>query len=333
MTSIAIIGEAWGTEEEKEGKPFVGTTGYILNNMLAQVGIRREDCFLTNVFNLRPKPSNDVINLCGPRSEAIPNTPALLKGKFVRKEYAGEIERLKKELHDRVPNVAIALGATAAWALLGTTGIRNIRGAADWSPLGFKVVPTYHPTAVARDWTLRPVVLADLNKAKRESAYPDLRRPERHIWIAPTLADLAQFEKEHIENAERLSVDIETKGDQITCIGFAPNPHVAIVIPFFTEDAAKRNNYWPSLAEELAAFKFVERWCQYPTIFQNGLYDIQFLWRRYGIKVPNAIHDTMLLHHAMQPEMQKGLGFLGSVYTDEASWKFMRKTDTVKRED
>jgi len=82
----------------------------------------------------------------------------------------------------------------------------------------------------------------------------------------------------------------------------------------------------------LTAWNYVRRWCQKPSVFQNGLYDIHFLWRRYGISVPNAIDDTMLMHHAFQPEMEKGLGFLASIYTDEQSWKFMRKTDTIKKE-
>ena len=68
-------------------------------------------------------------------------------------------------------------------------------------------------------------------------------------------------------------------------------------------------------------------------LFQNGLYDIAFLWRAYGIKVMNASEDTMLLHHALQPEALKGLGFLGSVYTDEGAWKQMReKVATIKRD-
>ena len=66
---------------------------------------------------------------------------------------------------------------------------------------------------------------------------------------------------------------------------------------------------------------------------QNFLFDIHFLWRTVGITVPNATDDTMLLHHALQPEMEKGLGFLGSIYTREPSWKVMRKTGTTKRED
>ena len=69
-------------------------------------------------------------------------------------------------------------------------------------------------------------------------------------------------------------------------------------------------------------------------IFQNGLYDISFLWRAYGIGVRGAEEDTMLLHHALYPESLKGLGFLGSIYCDEGAWKGMRKgTETIKRED
>jgi len=41
----------------------------------------------------------------------------------------------------------------------------------------------------------------------------------------------------------------------------------------------------------------------------------------------------MLLHHALFIELEKGLGFLGSVYTSEARWKFMRDVDTLKRGD
>jgi len=41
----------------------------------------------------------------------------------------------------------------------------------------------------------------------------------------------------------------------------------------------------------------------------------------------------MLLHHALQPESLKGLGFLGSIYTDESNWKLMRKSTTIKRDE
>lgn len=353
MPDIMLIGEAYGEHEEREGRPFVGSSGYILKGMLSQVGIEYSDCAVTNVFNLKPEPKNEVINLCGSKPEGIPFMPSLVKGKFAHARYTPELRRLYQEINDANPNVIVALGATAAWALLGTSGIRAIRGA----PLGttspasratgvalrrtFKVLPTYHPSAVARDWTLRPIVLSDLDKARRYSGSPDITRPSRKIWLEPTLADLRIYDYEHIRNSHILSIDIETKGDQITCIGFAPDPWNAIVIPFFAEperDASGKvarfadGNYWPTLELELKAWEFVRKWCKKPAVFQNGMYDMHRLWRTYGITC-NPVDDTMLLHHALQPEMEKGLGFLGSIYTDEASWKFMRKTDTLKKED
>ena len=51
----------------------------------------------------------------------------------------------------------------------------------------FKLLPTYHPSAILRQWDNRPTVIADLMKAKRESLYPEIRRPAREIWIEPSL--------------------------------------------------------------------------------------------------------------------------------------------------
>lgn len=338
MSEILILGEAWGREEEKEGRPFVGASGWLLDSLLSETGISRAECYVTNVFNLRPH-GNDVKELCGPKTSGIPGTPALIKGKYVDVKYAPELRRLYDEINRENPNVIIALGATAAWALLGTTGIKTIRGATarSSSPAlcgtrlarSYKVLPTYHPAAILRDWTLRPIVRADLNKAYRNRGSAEITRTEREIWIEPTLGDLLDFER-YILASSRLSIDIETKGDQITCIGFATDPWRAIVIPFYCEGKADKN-YWPTRAQEIQAWKIVKRWCKRPAVFQNGLYDMYRLWKTYGIAC-NSTDDTMLCHHAMQPEMEKGLGFLGSVYTDEIAWKPMGKSESNKKE-
>jgi uracil-DNA glycosylase len=329
--NIMLVGEAWGEKEEETGVPFSGTSGWLLDQMLSAAGIARRDCYVTNVFNLRPKPSADVKNLCGSKAEGIPGLPQLDKGKYILARYAGELERLYDEVRREEPNVIVTLGATATWAFCHTSGIKQYRGAVTSAchavniKLGReqKVLPTYHPAMVARDYTARPIVIADLSKAAREAATPVIQRPERYIWLYPTIEDLEQFEREHIIGSTLLSIDIETAGDQITCIGFAPNPSVAIVVPLFL---GINQNYWGTRNEELVALNYVRRWCaMIPSVFQNGLYDIKYLWQRYGIPVPLAAEDTMLLHHAWQPEMEKGLGFLATLYTDEASWKFMRK--------
>ena len=67
-------------------------------------------------------------------------------------------------------------------------------------------------------------------------------------------------------------------------------------------------------------------------VFQNGLYDLAFLWRSVGIPVFGATEDTMLLSHAPQPESLKGLGYLGSIFSDEGAWKQDHKDTTIKRD-
>lgn len=337
MTRLMIVGEAWGQKEEEVGKPFVGASGWLLNQCLAQAGVDRQDCYVTNVFNLHPS-RNEVESFCGPKAEGLSWMPELRKGKYVRKEYEKELIRLFQEVEREAPNAILALGATAAWAFLNTSGIKAVRGAvASAAPgletsnlpeiarrmAGRKVVPSYHPAAVLRDMSLRPILVSDVDKAKREAASPELHRPKREIWIRPTLADLARFEELYMKGSDLVSADIETRAEQITCFGFSPRPDVCIVIPFFLENG---DSYWPSLDEELVAWSYVRKWlAEYKTVFQNGMYDMHFSWRKYGLPTPKAAEDTMLLHHAWQPEMEKGLGFLATLYTDEASWKFMRK--------
>lgn len=338
MNKIAILGESWGENEARERMPFVGAAGYQLTKMLEDAEIARADCFLTNVFNQHP-PANKIEAFCGPKSEGIKGYPPLLKGKHIHARYQPELDRLADELVEVNPNLIIAMGNTACWAMLGKTFISKLRGTTSISShtaSGFKVLPTYHPAAVLRQWELRPTTVMDLMKAKRESEYPEIRRPKREIWIEPTIEDLENFYKNCIIGCRLLSVDIETSGSLITCIGFVPNSRSAIVIPFY-DSRRKGRSYWSTKEDECTCWSIISRIlsdASIPKLFQNGLYDIAFIWRSTGIRVYGAEHDTMLLHHSLQPESLKGLGFLGSIYTDEGSWKQMReKVATIKKDD
>ena len=330
--SILILGEAWGEDELAKREPFQGSDGRFLRALLHRAGININQCYLTNVFNLVPRPSKDISNLCGPKETAIPGMPRLANSKYVQIEYAPELDRLYKEIDTFKPNVVIALGGTAAWAMCKTSGVKKIRGAPLLGRNNVKVLPTYHPSAVLKEYNLWPILLADLEKAKRQSEYPELVRPARSLWLDPTLEDIAAFEQ-FILGADKLSVDIETWAGQITCVGFAPSPDRAIVIPFCIK-SKKSGNYWDRIEDELEAWAFVRKWLKMkPVLGQNFLYDANYLWSRYGLTIPHFEHDTMLLHHSLQPEMEKGLGFLGSIYTDEPSWKFMRHQETFKKEE
>lgn len=338
---IVLVGEAWGEHEERERKPFVGPAGWQLNTMLKEAGIARHECYLTNCFNLRPLPTNKIDNLCASKKEVKHGLPPLSSGKYIRDEFLPEIERLYGELRSIKPNLAIALGGTAAWALLRDGRISKLRGAVAESRAvpGLKVLPTFHPSYILQGgYSERHVTVLDLQKARREAEFPEIRRPHRIIYIEPLLEELPWFEEKFILPSKIMAVDIETRNDQITCIGFAPSPQVALVVPI--EDPRKPGwSYWPTLEAELSAWKWIRRILAIPHIkkvFQNGMFDIHRLWRGYGIPVAGCEHDTMLLHHALQPEAPKGLDYLGSVYTDEAAWKLtvrLKHKETFKKED
>lgn len=215
--------------------------------------------------------------------------------------------------------------------MVGSSAIGRLRGAVctsrDDAPVGLggvKCLPTYHPAAIFRAWHWRVIVLADLLKARREREFAEVRRPLRSVIINPSLDQIEAWVEETLRGSFRLlSPDIETMNGQIRCIGFARRRDESLVIPFIRDLTGA--SYWPSVDEELRARCAVQRLldCSLPKIFQNGLFDLQYLIRE-GYSVRNARHDTMLLHHVLYPEMQKSLGFLGSVYTEEQSWKLMR---------
>lgn len=366
MKKLFILGEVRGENEARIGSCFVGASGIELLRMLNEAGIitlteadheyfnrfwtsndptmvemvwelHSADIHRSNVFQIRP-PGNQLEWFCGARFDGIPGYSALVKAKYVRKEFIGELERLGDELVEQNPNLVLALGNAALWALTGHPGISKVRGTTCYSThtaTGFKVLPTYHPAYVLRKWDERPITVMDLFKAQREMEFPEIRRPKRLIHIDPTIEDIAEYFAEHIHPGVTVGVDIETIGTQITCIGFAPSESTAIVIPF--RDTRKKDKcYWPTISEEMAAWRLIRGVLEDRSIkkvFQNGLYDISFIWRSVGIRVFGAEHDTMLLHHALQPELLKSLGFLGSIYTDEGAWKKLRtKATTIKRD-
>lgn len=345
QTKVVLVGEAWGEAEEAAGRPFVGPSGGLLNAFLSSKGIARSECFITNVFNFRP-PGNRIPTLCGSKAEGIPGIPAIEQGKYILAKYQPELDRLYREIRDANPNVVVALGATACWALLHDRRIKKLRGSPSRGVTGHKVLPTYHPAAVLRDFKLRPVVFSDFGKIRKEADFPDIRRPRREFWLFPTLSDIQEFERYVYDpSVNALSVDIETWNRQITCIGFAPTIDRALVIPFVWRGSPD-GNYWKTLQEELAALAYVRKWLQsgIPLVGQNFLYDMGYLWKHYGIPIASRtrhgsnlplLNDTMLRHHAQQPEMEKSLALLSSLYTDEPQHKFMRDDNktTLKKED
>lgn len=338
--SMFLVGEAWGREEALVRMPFVGKAGQELTEMLSDAGIDRADVLgISNVFNLRPM-DNDLADLCFSRREAGKDYPfpSLSQGKYVRPEFFPHIFRLWDELREAKPNLIVPMGNTAMWATLGQTGIMSRRGyIATCKIPGLehtKVLPTIHPAGILRHWDDRVLFVADLIKGRHECKFPEIRPTEREIWLDPTVDDLLVFQGRYISNF--LSVDIETERRMVSCISLSPSPYISLVLPFLDRKALGYS-YWKTPQEERYAWCWLRALMEDPSIYkllQNGTYDIQYLWRCLHIKTLGYRFDSMIRHHSQQPELPKSLEFLGSVYTNERSWKGMRKdSKTTKREE
>lgn len=127
---ILLLGEAPGAEEDKQGIPFVGQSGQLLDKALAAIGLDRTMIYITNILPWRPPgnrtPSNQEISLFRP---------------FVLKH----ISLIN-------PKVVICLGGTATKALLQSTeGIMRLRGRfTNVDGISAKVLPTFHPAYLLR---------------------------------------------------------------------------------------------------------------------------------------------------------------------------------------
>ncbi len=333
---ILVLSNVWSQDEfeAKESLAQSSYSGKTIRRFLAQVGIPAGECYFTSVIHQRVTLQAAV----GLKGAAYPGLNPAHKGKYILAQFAPEIERLRLEISSIQPNIILALGEMPL-AFLGSGKIGQNRGNLFESniPRGtgyIKALATHHPYDLVADWKLRPIMLADLAKVARHKDTPEFNRPSREVWIEPTIGDLAEFSRRYFTDRNApCGVDIETMRGTITEIGFAPRSDRAIVVPFYSR-AQPDGNYWHDPRDEALAWEWVRTilsWLTKP-VFQNGLYDLNYLWKTMGIAVPGAGEDTMLLHHALQPEMKKGLGFLASIHTDEPSWKMMRR-ETLKKED
>ena len=120
---ICFIGEAPGADEDRQGEPFVGAAGQLLNKILAACGLTRDDVYICNILKCRP-PGN--------------RTPRPDEAAFCREYLDRQLELLR-------PKTICCLGGCAAMSLLGVTSpIGKLRGRFhDYK--GIPVLCTYHP--------------------------------------------------------------------------------------------------------------------------------------------------------------------------------------------
>ena len=140
-SDLMFIGEGPGYYEDQQGLPFVGRAGQLLNEMLAAIGLRREDVFVTNMIKCRAPNNRDPLPIeirsCGPY--------------------------LDRQIELIAPRVIVTLGRYSTAKFFPDEPIGKLRGTpASWN--GITIYPMYHPAAALRNSTIRAALERDFLK-------------------------------------------------------------------------------------------------------------------------------------------------------------------------
>lgn len=295
---LALVGEAPGREEEQAQRPFVGASGRLLDQMLAQAGISRGECYITNVAKERPLANN-----FAQRYYEQGNI------KFPTLELFKLHEDLEKELRAVNPRVIVAIGNEALKALTPHSSVMTYRGTMiDYK--GLRILPTLHPAYLLRgNYGDRTIVEADLRKARRQAITPYV--PLTSFSTDPSFDECCDFLR---SRSSKLALDIETVNNLTRCVGFAWSKYEAISVPIMKG----RSHAW-NPDQECTLLSLMNGMLSSPDVkflVQNVMYDQTVLAKEFGFHIRNLDQDTMLSHHLLYPELPKGLDFQSSIYTD-----------------
>jgi len=305
---IHFIATCPGDAELKESRPFVGTGGSVLKNLLSGVGVSNMACTFSYVTNHKTKYKD---------AKDFP---------YKSPEVLHDVEKLRQDILAYRPNLIVPLG-NVPLHVAGKPGesVTNWHGSLykcesfDSPCEGFKCMPTYDPADVFRNYDWMPLLRLDLSRAREEGLSPELVLPVRHYDL-----NLSAFEI--IERLRSLPVgrpialDIEGYVSWISCLSIATSSTEAFIIPFgcfSVQDDAR-------IIEQL---RITMARADIPKILQNCIYDYFCLAWKYQIHLANIAFDTMLSGWELYPELPKGLGTQTAIWTREPYYKFQRKID------
>jgi uracil-DNA glycosylase family 4 len=143
---VVVVGEAPGAREDATGRPFVGPAGKLLDGLLAEAGLLREDVFITNVVKARPPGNRD------PRAAEVAHHRPWLEAQL------GAIE----------PELIVPLGRHALRHFAPDAQISEVHG----TRVGERLFPLYHPAAALHNPRLRETLSADARALGAELADP-----------------------------------------------------------------------------------------------------------------------------------------------------------------
>jgi len=316
-SKLACCGEQPGVQEirARPPKPFIGPAGKGLDQCLLMTKIIRRDLYLTNVIKDLDRPLKHYIEL----------------GKYGKSTVSADgyqyIKELGHELSQLNLNCVVAFGNIPLFALTSRVGITKWRGSVLESTLipGLKVIPTFHPATFIPpkfNYLNKPLICEDLLRAKYESTFPEIRRIGRNIFIKPSFQESIAYLDHCYEvgcRGQTIAIDIEVINGEVDCISFGHAPTESISIPFRDNSG---DYFSPNQEHEimLLVAKIIQSE-KISKVGANFIFDMQFLFRKYGIRPGGDIHCTQIAQKIAFPDFPAGLDFVTNMHTDVPYYK------------
>lgn len=338
-TKALLIGQEPGTQEIRDGKPFVGPSGAELARALGQAGCSRDDVSIVNVINCQP-----------PTKLGMDRYLKQCKDRGLPSPIDCCAPRLVKEIEASGATALITLGAYAMESVaklykipiggrkqkpgdLALATITQQRGHPLALPDGKVLMPTIHPAYALRSakQMLQPI-RDDIAKGVKIGLRGHIHNPEPAYLIKPTLQQVLLWCDYAVQTKAQVTVDIETDGlaaeATIRCIGFGIDAYDGgtltesiICIPFVLRNGSL---YWESKEDYDAALDSVMNvLAECPLVLHNGAYDSKVLLHHGWLKDRYKLwDDTLLAHHnSREVECLHKLSFVSTRFGEFPMWK------------
>lgn len=295
QAKIFLIGESPGEDEDRKGEPFVGKAGRMLDAILNEVNIKREDVFISNVFKCHP--------------------PFNSKPKVADLEMCAHTY-LRKELQVVRPELIVCLGGLSAKVLLGDSNanVNNYRNQVHYTqgplPTDIPFIVTYHPAATFHQDHLLEFIVHDLEWAKRLVAgeLPHKKKKVNYYHLQSV------FDIPGIREAKWIDLDLETDGLD----PFIHDKEIFSLQISINENEGYYFDWNESVGLDL-------RQLLVRTVRVNGhnvKHDLKWLRTKAGIDIPRKVNDTLINLHLLDENFpDKSLDHALACFTDQKGHK------------